>query len=162
MDPLFSQSHPAACGRRRPRSNRLLVCSSQGVAHDPPLATFQWTVWQNWLCIFCSTNLLDWTYLSKIGGFFECPDIFELPVDDNPSEKRWVLMDAGFNYMVGKFDGTQFIPETGKMRADYGASQYVYAPQTWKKAGNGVGSPIQIGFMRYPSPSKMPGSPHMV
>jgi fructan beta-fructosidase len=100
---------------------------------------------------FGSSNLLDWTYLSKIGDFNECADFFELPVKGGrPGEKKWVLMDAGYNYKLGAFDGKQFIPETEKLRADYGASKYAYAPQTWKKTRDGKAPPIQMGFLHYP------------
>lgn len=100
---------------------------------------------------FGSTNLLDWTYLSKIGDFNECADFFELPVNGGRrGEKKWVLMDAGYNYKLGAFDGKEFIPETEKLRADYGASKFAYAPQTWKKTRDGKTPPIQMGFLHYP------------
>lgn len=99
---------------------------------------------------FRSANLLEWTPLSEIGDFNECPDLFELSVEGGPpGEKKWVLMDAGFNYKLGRFDGTQFIPESEKLRADYGASKHVYAPQTWKSR-DGWTPPIQMGFLTYP------------
>ena len=107
---------------------------------------------------FKSANLLDWTYLSELGDFNECPDIFELPVEGAaPDTTKWVLMDAGFNYRIGSFDGTVFIPETAKLRADYGASKFAYAPQTWKKSRDRMTRPIQMGFLSYPKgASEMP------
>jgi fructan beta-fructosidase len=106
---------------------------------------------------YSSANLLDWTYLSKIGGFNECPDIFELPVDGNPHNQKWVLMDASYDYRVGTFDGTQFLPETDKLRADAAAPRYLYACQTWKKSRAGDQPPVQMGFMRFPkNPAEIP------
>ncbi|HYG23772.1 MAG TPA: glycoside hydrolase family 32 protein [Verrucomicrobiae bacterium] len=100
---------------------------------------------------FGSTNLLDWTFLSRIGDFNECADFFELPVrGGRRGEKKWVLMDAGYNYKLGSFDGTEFKPESEKLRADYGAAKFAYAPQTWKKTRDGKTPPIQMGFLHYP------------
>ena len=33
--------------------------------------------------IYNSDNLKDWTFESHITGFWECPELFELPVDGN-------------------------------------------------------------------------------
>ena len=48
--------------------------------------------------IFSSPNLKDWTYESSFGegqgahgGVWECPDLFELPVEGT-NEKKWVLL----------------------------------------------------------------------
>ncbi|KQQ92225.1 glycosyl hydrolase family 32 [Arthrobacter sp. Leaf141] len=78
--------------------------------------------------LYRSDNLLDWTYLSTFGpangtgGVWECPDLFELPVDGNPERTKWVLtvnMNPGGpnggsagQYFVGHFDGTRFSSET--------------------------------------------------
>ena len=66
---------------------------------------------------YTSDNLLDWTYRSHVLGFYECPEFFELPVDGNENNTRWVLMDASNGYMIGKFDGQTFTPETEKLFA---------------------------------------------
>lgn len=71
-----------------------------------------------------SRDLKEWEYLSEFGpagahgGAWECPDIFELPVSNQPGEKRWVLQvdldrrayagGSGGQYFVGRFDGTSF------------------------------------------------------
>ncbi len=57
---------------------------------------------------FGSQNLTDWTYLSETPNFFECPDFFQLPVNGNPNDKRWVLSGADGGYQIGNFDGTTF------------------------------------------------------
>jgi sucrose-6-phosphate hydrolase SacC (GH32 family) len=49
--------------------------------------------------------------------------------------------------VLGKFDGTQFTPETGKLHAEYGEA--LYATQTWKLTIEG-GPAYQIAWMRYP------------
>lgn len=74
--------------------------------------------------IYRSENLIDWEFLSTfgpanaVGGAWECPDLFELPVDGDPDRVRWVLVvnlnpgavagGSGGQYFVGDFDGTTF------------------------------------------------------
>lgn len=91
--------------------------------------------------IYTSDNLLDWTYQSHTTGFWECPELFELPVDGNPNNTKWVMCGASGTYMIGSFDGKKFTPESGK---HYYVSGYQYAAQTF----NGIpdGRRIQIGW----------------
>jgi len=74
-----------------------------------------------------SDNLTDWAHLSSFGpanatgGVWECPDLFELPVDGDPDTTRWVLVvnlnpggvagGSGAQYFIGNFDGTTFTSE---------------------------------------------------
>jgi sucrose-6-phosphate hydrolase SacC (GH32 family) len=95
-----------------------------------------------------STNLVDWSYLSRVEGFYECPDFVELPIEDAPGERRWVMIEADTSYVLGSFDGRQFLPETEKLRVEHGST--LYATQTWKKAHRGGSQAIQIGWLRYP------------
>src|SRR3984957_13656280 len=94
-----------------------------------------------------SADLLHWTWLSRVEGYYECPDIFELPIVTRPGERRWVLIDGNGSHVLGQFDGTQFTPETGKLHAEYGEA--LYATQTWKLTIEG-GPAYQIAWMRYP------------
>jgi fructan beta-fructosidase len=67
---------------------------------------------------YSSRNLKDWIFMSEFGdlgprsSFWECPDLFELNVDGDPSKKKWVmLIGQGPNrvqYFVGSFDGKRF------------------------------------------------------
>jgi sucrose-6-phosphate hydrolase SacC (GH32 family) len=70
---------------------------------------------------YSSKNLIDWKLLSAFGpqgdttGIWECPDLFELPVE-NAGGNKWVLLvsfngDKGsdMQYFIGEFDGTRFI-----------------------------------------------------
>ena len=91
--------------------------------------------------IYTSTNLRDWTYQSHVNGFWECPDLFPLPVDGNPSDIRWVMLGASNTYMIGRFDGKTFTPESGKHRFSTGA---IYAAQTFNHTPDG--RRIQIGW----------------
>jgi fructan beta-fructosidase len=94
-----------------------------------------------------STDLLHWTWLSRLEGYFECPDFFELPIVDKPGEHRWVLVDGNGTYQVGTFDGEQFSPQTGKLHVEYGKA--LYATQTWKRTIEG-GAVCQMAWMRQP------------
>lgn len=95
-----------------------------------------------------STNLLDWTWLSRIEGFHECPDLIHLPVTNLPGQSRWILINGGGQYVIGQFDGTKFIPETGHLKTEY--AKPLYAGQTWKPSLDGTGPYYYIAWMRYP------------
>lgn len=97
--------------------------------------------------IYNSDNLRDWTFMSHITGFWECPDLFELPVDGNPNNTRWVMCGANNTYMIGTFDGRSFVPQGGKYRFCTGT---IYAAQTISHAPNG--RRIQIGWGRVSHP----------
>jgi sucrose-6-phosphate hydrolase SacC (GH32 family) len=81
--------------------------------------------------LFSSPDLKHWTKLSdlalKVDG--ECPDLFELAVDGNPKDKRWIFHGAKGRYLIGKFDGTSFTPESGLLEMQRGNAWY--AAQTF-------------------------------
>jgi fructan beta-fructosidase len=95
--------------------------------------------------IYNSTNLKDWTYQSHTTGFWECPDLFELPVDGDKSKTKWVMYGASNTYMVGSFDGKKFTPESGKF---YFSTGTIYAAQTFTNLPESDGRRIQIGWAR--------------
>ncbi len=97
--------------------------------------------------IYNSDNLKDWTFESHITGFWECPDLFELPVDGDPGNTRWVMYGASNTYMIGSFDGKSFVPQGGKYRFCTGT---IYAAQTVSHAPDG--RRIQIGWGRVSHP----------
>ncbi len=97
--------------------------------------------------IYTSDNLRDWTYQSHVNGFWECPDLFPLPVDGNPNDVRWVMLGASNTYMIGRFDGKVFTPESGKHRFSTGA---IYAAQTFNNVPDG--RRIQIGWANIDHP----------
>jgi len=90
-----------------------------------------------------SPDLKAWTYRSRIDGFYECPDLFELPVDGDTSKSRWILLAADGRYLVGAFDGSEFHPDGGKHTLWHGA---FYASQTFSNVPDG--RRIQIGWAR--------------
>lgn len=101
---------------------------------------------------FTSKNLTAWKFASKVDGFFECPDLFELPLDGDPVRKKWVLTAASSEYVVGSFDGKEFKPETGKLPGHKGKG--FYAAQTFSDIPQTDGRRIQIGWFQTPSPGQ--------
>jgi fructan beta-fructosidase len=99
--------------------------------------------------IYNSANLKDWTYQSHITGFWECPDLVELPVDGNKSNTKWVMLGASNTYMIGSFDGKKFSPESGK---HYFSTGTIYAAQTFNNIPESDGRVIQIGWSRISHP----------
>lgn len=100
--------------------------------------------------IYHSDDLKHWDYQSHITGFWECPELFELPVDGNPDNKKWVMYGASGTYMIGEFDGYKFTPEAGKY---YYTNGSIYAAQTYTNIPESDGRRIQIGWGRIAHPS---------
>lgn len=61
-----------------------------------------------------SDNLLNWEQgqIISVPGSAECPDIFRLPLDGDPTQYKWVLWACTDNYIVGQIKNRTFIPET--------------------------------------------------
>ena len=99
--------------------------------------------------IYTSPNLKDWTYQSHTTGFWECPELFELPIGGNPANKKWVMYGASGTYMIGSFDGKKFTPESGKYYFSTGSA---YAAQTFTNIPVQDGRRIQIAWGRINHP----------
>jgi fructan beta-fructosidase len=102
---------------------------------------------------FTSPNLRDWTLASITEGdpdgkpyLFECPDFFELPVDGDASNKKWVLTAANSEYAIGSFDGTTFTPEMTRLPGHRGKG--FYAAQTFSDIPAQDGRRIQFGWFQ--------------
>jgi fructan beta-fructosidase len=108
--------------------------------------------------IYTSPNLKDWKYESHTTGFWECPELFELPIDGNPDNTKWVMYGASGTYMIGSFDGKKFTPEHGKY---YYATGSIYAAQTYTNIPASDGRRIQIGWGRIQQPG-MPFNSQML
>ena len=97
--------------------------------------------------IHTSKNLLEWKNENHpIGDSFECPDFFELPIDGDPKNKKWVLIQGNGNYSIGTFNGTEFKEETKRHPCDVGP--HFYATQSWHNTDTGDGRRIQTAWMR--------------
>jgi len=97
-----------------------------------------------------SADLKHWQRQSWIEGYFECPEIFELPVDGDQSKRRWVVYAADGAYAIGRFDGQTFTTESGKHQFNYG--NCFYASQTFNNIPPEDGRRIQIGWGQVATP----------
>ncbi len=102
---------------------------------------------------FTSSNLREWKLASITKGgrgkdhfLFECPDFFELPVDNDPANKKWVLTAANREYAVGTFDGTTFTPEVAHLPGHFGKG--FYAAQTFSDLPASDTRRLQIGWFQ--------------
>ena len=95
--------------------------------------------------IYNSKNLKDWTFQSHITGFWECPELFEISVDGNANNKKWVMWGASGTYMVGTFDGKKFTPETTKLCNLNGSA---YAAQVFNNISPEDGRVIKMAWGR--------------
>ena len=114
---------------------------------------------QRKVAFYTSTNLKAWRHESDfgpanaIGGVWEVPDLFSLPVPGS-TQRKWVLVvnlnpgavagGSGGQYFVGDFDGRRFsadriidpTPPPGKVLADFEAADY----QGWTTSGTAFGT----------------------
>lgn len=106
------------------------------------------------ISFYTSKNLIDWQFKSHVAGFFECPDLVELPVNRRSDDKKWVLFDGDGSYLIGSFNGEKFVSESPKMPSDFGVNYY--ATQTWSNIPEADGRTIQIAWMKG---GEFPGMP---
>jgi sucrose-6-phosphate hydrolase SacC (GH32 family) len=88
------------------------------------------------MSFYNSRDMRTWEKESHILGLHECPDFFELPVDGNVANMKWVLHGGSADYFIGTFDGKKFTPETPEMRYAEGKSwngeDLLYAAQSFE------------------------------
>lgn len=127
---------------------------------------------------YTSPNLKEWTFASSFGadtagthrGIYECPDLFPIYVDGDPTKKKWVLTlslgdrngvnpndpdtpagGSGMMYFVGNFDGTTFTPDEpidsvdDVKWVDFGSD--FYAAVTWGGIPPQDGRKLWVGWM---------------
>ncbi|QGQ96061.1 glycoside hydrolase family 32 protein [Paenibacillus psychroresistens] len=116
--------------------------------------------------LYTSPNLKDWEFASGFGkkagshdSFWECPDLFKLPVDHDENNQKWVMIvSIGDNpdskegsrtqYFIGHFDGTTFVndnPDETVLWLDFGRDNY--AGVSWSDIPNRDGRRIYLGWM---------------
>ena len=98
------------------------------------------------IAFYTSDNLKSWQKQSRIDGYYECPEIFELPVDGDEDNPMWVVYAADGAYSLGGFDGKTFTAESGKHAFHYG--DCFYASQTYSDIPPHDGRRIQIAWGR--------------
>ncbi len=98
--------------------------------HEP---TNKWVLalYENGTTFYGSKDLINWEYLSNIKFGYECPDIFQLPLDGDMNNKKWVLQDANGSYLVGEFDGKVFQKDEGQKTQVMDVGPDFYAAQTF-------------------------------
>lgn len=112
---------------------------------------------------YASSDLKSWSYLSEFGPAgakeklnWECPDLFELPIENEPGKRRWILHagmgngsvagGSGGEYFTGTFDGEAFTADSLESQwADYGRD--FYAAVSWSGIPEKDGRRIWIGWM---------------
>lgn len=120
---------------------------------------------QDHVRLYHSSDLKEWTYASEFGkehgshgGVWECPDLFELAVDGDPNNTRWVLIlnmnpgnpngGSGTQYFIGSFDGKTFTSENPGDKTlwlEYGRDNY--AGVTWSDVPKEDGRRLFMGWM---------------
>ena len=120
---------------------------------------------QRKVSFYGSPDLKQWTHLSDFGpegahpvSNWECPDLFELPVQGESGQSKWILQvdsgmghpwtGSGCQYFVGEFDGVRFVndnpPETA-LWLDWGRD--FYAAQSYSDVPAEDGRRIVIGWI---------------
>jgi fructan beta-fructosidase len=91
--------------------------------------------------LYESKNLLKWNLMSEFGKvgdtlrIWECPDLYELPIEEQTGKTKWVLSLSGshpagpgfvgMQYFVGDFDGKTFTSEQiGPLYLEHGKDFY--------------------------------------
>ncbi|MCK5136723.1 MAG: glycoside hydrolase family 32 protein [Bacteroidales bacterium] len=114
-------------------------------------ASSKWVLllYENGTTFYASDNLINWTFLSNIDFGFECPDFFQLPLDGNKNNKKWVLQDANGSYLVGNFDGKTFKLDAGQDTLIMTLGPDFYAAQTFPMGSLPDNDPrvVQIAWM---------------
>jgi len=97
---------------------------------------------------YTSKNLKDWQRTGFLPGYFECPELYELPVEGGSGEKRWVISACVWQgsrsaCALGRFDGRSFTTEEMTATSHYGP--HFYAAQVFSHAP--AGRVIMVGWM---------------
>ncbi|CEL07892.1 Putative Invertase (Fragment) [Aspergillus calidoustus] len=98
------------------------------------------------LLVYTSDDLKNWSVASEfgpynaVGGVWECPSFFPLPVDGDESNVKWVAIiglnpggppgtvGSGNQYILGDFNGTVFTPDQGSIHTDGEANWLDFGP----------------------------------
>lgn len=128
----------------------------KAIWHEP---TKKWVIVLHFdgraMAFFTSKDLKSWQFQSEFESRYltDCPELFQLPVDGDEQNKKWILYGGSGAYFVGAFDGKEFKPETRVIRYSYG--NCFYASQTFNNMPAEDGRRIQIAWGTIP----MPGMP---
>ncbi len=114
-------------------------------------ASSKWILllYENGTTFYGSDDLIHWSFLSNLNFGYECPDFFQLPLDGNDHNRKWVLQDANGSYLVGDFDGKTFTLDPGQDTLVMTLGPDFYAGQTFPMGNLPDNDPrvIQIAWM---------------
>ncbi len=108
---------------------------------------------------YTSPDLKEWTWMSDFGPAgdneksWECPDLFQLPVDGSSKEKKWVMVVsvnwAREQYFIGDFDGVSFklIENHPKEPLYVDKGLDFYASRTFQDFDETLESKISMGWV---------------
>ncbi len=106
------------------------------------------------LVFFNSQDLKSWQEQSRlpieefgvhdIEAFEDCPELFELPVDEDAKNTKWVLYAGAGNYVLGDFNGKVFTPQSELIKYNYG--DCFYASQTFSNMPESDARRIQMAW----------------
>jgi sucrose-6-phosphate hydrolase SacC (GH32 family) len=87
--------------------------------------------------LFDSPDLKSWRRICdvKLPDDNECPELFEIPVAGRAGETRWVFYGGKGLYLIGRFDGMEFVPDSGPHPLNSG--NCFYASQTFNGVPDG-------------------------
>lgn len=110
---------------------------------------------------FSSPDLKQWQETSRFDmpRGLDCPDMFELPVDGDPNNTRWVFWAGDGTHAIGSFDGTRFDSADGvhlPLLTWQENGSNGYAAQTFSEISPADGRTIQIAWLRHGSYPNMP------
>ncbi len=179
---------PVACGEGRKEKRRLTHCTrprsvlathAQHVAveiFDEEFAlspgeihVISFIVFDHALRVVrvCSQRYV-WEQLCEFGSagvsgvqeavLWECPDLFELPVDGDARQNKWVLIvnvnpggaagGSGTRYFIGRFDGQRFTSDYPPQKIHYvDHGKDFYAAVTWSDMPRSDGRRILFGWI---------------
>jgi sucrose-6-phosphate hydrolase SacC (GH32 family) len=98
------------------------------------------------MAFFRSEDLKSWDLQSilETGTANECPELFQLAVDGDENNKKWIFYGGSGDYFIGDFDGSRYTPEGELTRYSYG--NCFYASQTFSDVPEEDGRRIQMGW----------------
>jgi fructan beta-fructosidase len=128
----------------------------KAIWHEP---TGQWVIVLHFderaMAFFTSKDLKNWKLQSEFetNTLVDCPELFQLPIDGNNRNKKWILYGGLGNYIIGEFNGKEFVPETQEIQYSYG--DCFYASQTFNNMPEEEGRRVQMAWGVIPT-SGMP------
>ncbi|MCE1198976.1 MAG: glycoside hydrolase family 32 protein [Marinilabiliales bacterium] len=144
-----------------------ILKNNGGSAHDPKVfyhpASGKWVMTlfrspdngasiKEGVSFYSSKDLIHWKYESHLEGAGECPDLIEMAVEGEPTQKRWVLTSGEGDYQVGQFDGALFQPDGKPGKFEFGKN--FFGAQTVRDHISGKW--IQLAWMRGGEYPEMP------